>query len=79
VLRYAKDAALAAKSDLSLIHAIEASKVQSEAHGPSDEEQKALQRIADFQRRVGSLSASLPARSMRHSSISSDRRRLMCS
>jgi nucleotide-binding universal stress UspA family protein len=56
VLRYAKDAALAAKSDLSLIHVIEASKVQSEAQGPSDEERKALQRIAELQRRVGSES-----------------------
>lgn len=53
-LLYAKDAALAAKSDLSLIQVIEASKVQSEAQRPSDEERKALQRIAELQRRVGS-------------------------
>lgn len=36
---------------------IEASKVQSEVQGPSDEEQKAQQRIAELQRRVGSESS----------------------
>jgi nucleotide-binding universal stress UspA family protein len=39
------------------LSADEASKVQSEAQGPSDEEQKALQRIAELQRRVGSGSS----------------------
>ena len=35
----------------------EACKVQSEAQGPSDEEQKALQRLAEPQRRAGSESS----------------------
>ena len=54
VLRYAKDAALAAGAELSLIHAIQTSKLESEAQGPSEEERKARQRIAELQRTVGS-------------------------
>jgi nucleotide-binding universal stress UspA family protein len=56
VFRYAQHAALVAKSDLSLLHVIESSKVHSEAHGPSNEVQRARQHIADLQRRVGSKS-----------------------
>jgi nucleotide-binding universal stress UspA family protein len=54
VLRYAKNASLAAGAKLSVIHVIQTSKVKSRTRGPSEEEQRARQRIAELQHAVGS-------------------------
>jgi nucleotide-binding universal stress UspA family protein len=54
VLRYARDAASAAGAKLSLIHAIQTSGAISENRTPSEEEQKARQRLAELQSRLGS-------------------------
>jgi nucleotide-binding universal stress UspA family protein len=53
VLRHAKDAALAAGAELSVIHAIQTSKLEFDPQGPS-EEKKARHRIAEIQSKVGS-------------------------
>lgn len=53
VLRYAKDAALAAGAKLLVIHAIEAGKAEAESHEPSEEELRARQGLAELQSRVG--------------------------
>jgi len=54
VLRYAKDAALAAGATLSIVHAIPGSEVRSQSQGQSEKEQEARQRLAELQSRVGS-------------------------
>jgi len=54
VLRYARDAASAAGAKLSLIHAIQPRDGMSENGRPFEEERKARERLAEFQRRLGS-------------------------
>jgi nucleotide-binding universal stress UspA family protein len=54
VLRYARDMALAAGAELSLIHALRSSGVDSEAQRRTEEELKARQHFAELQNRVGS-------------------------
>jgi len=54
VLRYARDAALAAGATLSIVHAIPGSEVGLQSQGQSEKEQEARQRLAELQSRVGS-------------------------
>jgi len=54
VLGYARDAAKAAGAKLSLIHVIPVREVGPEAQRSSEEKRKALERLADLQKRVGS-------------------------
>lgn len=54
VLRYAQDAARAAGAKLSLIHVIPASEEEPEAQRPSEERRKALERLTELKKRVGS-------------------------
>ena len=54
VLCYAKNASLAAGAKLSVIHVIQASKVASTTGEPSQEEQRARERIAELQSAIGS-------------------------
>jgi nucleotide-binding universal stress UspA family protein len=54
VLRYARDMALAAGAELSLIHALRSSGAESEAQRRAEEELKARQRFAELQNSVGS-------------------------
>ncbi len=54
VLRYAQDTARAAGAKLSLIHVIPASEEEPEAQWSSEEKRKALERLAELQKRVGS-------------------------
>jgi nucleotide-binding universal stress UspA family protein len=57
LLRYAKDAALAAGAKLSVVHAIRFTQPEPDPQRKSEEEQKARQRIAELQSTVGSDAA----------------------
>jgi nucleotide-binding universal stress UspA family protein len=53
VLRYARDAALAAGAELSLIHALRSSEAESRAQKRSEYELSARKRFAELQKKVG--------------------------
>ncbi len=54
VLRYTQDASRAAGAKLSLIHVIPADRVEPEAQRASEEKRKALERLAELKKKVGS-------------------------